>query len=47
MSAVAKYGLFGYICKGDGSELRRKVAYFLGSHLLDSPAFCKQLYAVE
>ncbi len=47
MSAVAKYGLFGYICKGDGAELRRKVAYFLGSHLLDTREFRKSLYAVE
>ncbi len=47
MSAVAKYRLSGYIHKGDDSELRRKAAYFLGSHLRDAPAFHKQLYAVE
>jgi len=47
MSTVATYRLSGYIRKGDGSELRRKVAFFLGSHLVDAPAFRKQLYAVE
>lgn len=47
MSAVTRYGLFGYICKGDSAELLRKVAYFLGSHLTDAFAFRKQLYAVE
>ncbi len=47
VSSVAKYGLSGYICKGDNTELQRKVAYFLGSHLLDAPAFRRLLYAVE
>lgn len=46
-TAVAKYRLFGYICKGDRSELRRKAAYFLGSHLSDGTDFRRRLYAVE
>lgn len=45
--AVAKHRLRGYIRKGDGAELRRKIAYFLGSHILDAPDFRRRLYAVE
>ncbi len=47
VAAVAKYRLSGYICKGDNSDLRRKAAYFLGSHLTDAFTFRKLIYAVE
>lgn len=47
VAAVAKYRLHGYISKGDGAELKRKTAYFLGNHLTDGADFRKRLYAVD
>ncbi len=45
--AVAMHSLAGFIRKGDVSELRRKVAYFLGDLARDAVAFGKSLYAVD
>jgi CheY-like chemotaxis protein len=46
-AAVAKHRLPGYISKGDLSELRRKVSYFLGDLAKDASAFGRSLYAVD
>ncbi|MDH4163950.1 MAG: response regulator [Nitrospirota bacterium] len=47
LESVTRFGVAGYICKGDSADLRRKAAYFLGSHLADGQAFGRLLYAVE
>jgi CheY-like chemotaxis protein len=45
--AVSRHRLSGYIHKGDITELRRKVSYFLGDLARDAAAFGRSLYAVD
>ncbi|MDA8101003.1 MAG: response regulator [Nitrospiraceae bacterium] len=45
--AAARHRLAGYICKGDVTELRMKVSFFLGDHVTDGSTFRRRLYAIE
>jgi CheY-like chemotaxis protein len=46
-SAVMKYRLEGYICKGVSTDLTMKVGYFLKEHEADGADNRRRLYAVE
>jgi CheY-like chemotaxis protein len=46
-SAVVHHRLRGYILKGDVSDLRRKVGYFLQEHESDGAAYRQRLYALD
>jgi len=46
-SAMVRLHLDGYIRKGDFTELRRKVDYFLRSHETNAETYRRDLYAVQ